>query len=399
MRRRRSPRGQSFAPRSDRRLLQRGVQIAVIPDHFQRQPSLQLVEGQRGVLGGVVVAKLGHVRKRRAREQMRGAHHRADQPLDMAAVVRPRHRAINQSNTMLIAAALERARLELLGVVEMERLGNPGDRPFGGDAQPRQPRLLRQDQMLDGQRHGSRRRRLERDIEPRHHAARHIDRQGQPRSPDGLAMHGVDHEHVDLGMIDLHDFERMARTVFAHDRREARAGGLRSFPVLQEQALILARDPGLYRIPRRRTRAADPAQLAHMPSQRVDARLLARAIEFLDRVVDELVLVGRKPARSLLRPTSPGDERAGDRRSAKLLDQFIKPRPSDAQLSTGLVDCSRLDPSPSRSADVSRRRAPSPRASALHRPRVCQTLFTSRPPRGPPIKAENSAKKTETTLS
>ena len=80
-----------------------------------------------------------------------------------------------------------------------------------------------------------------------------------------------------------------------------------------------------------------------MPSQRVDARLLARAIEFLDRIVDELVLVGRKSARSLLRPTSPGDKRAGDRRSTKLLDQFIKPRPSDAQLSTGLVDCSRLD--------------------------------------------------------
>ena len=161
--------------------------------------------------------------------------------------------------------------------------------------------------------------------------------------PMGSRCTEFDHEHVDLGMIDFHDFERMARTVFAHDRREARAGGLRSFPVLQEQALILARDPGLYRIPGRRTRATDPAQLAHMPSQRVDARLLARAIEFLDRVVDELVLVGRKPARSLLRPTSPGDKRAGDRRSAKLLDQFIKPRPSDAQLPTGLVDCSRLD--------------------------------------------------------
>ena len=176
----------------------------------------------------------------------------------------------------------------------------------------------------------------------------------------------------------MHDFERMARTVFAHDRREARAGGLRSFPVLQEQALILARDPGLYRIPRRRTRAADLAQLAHMPSQRVDARLLPRAIEFLDRVVDELVLFGRKPARALLRPTAPGDERADDRRSAKLLDQFIKPRPSDAQLSTGLVDCSRLDQSFAISGRITAARSVASRQRSSSTSSL-STLFTSRP--------------------
>ena len=74
---------------------------------------------------------------------------------------------------------------------------------------------------------------FERDIEPCHHAARTSIAKVNHGRPMGLRRTEFTDEHVDLGMIDFHDFERMARTVFAHDRREARAGGLRSFPVLQ----------------------------------------------------------------------------------------------------------------------------------------------------------------------
>jgi hypothetical protein len=134
-----------------------------------------------------------------------------------------------------------------------------------------------------------------------------------------------------------------------------------------------------------------------MSSQRVDVRLLPRAIEFLDRVVDELVMCGRKSARSLLRPTSSGDKRADDRRSAKLLDQLIKPRPSDAQLPTGVVDCLRLD-RVLRDQRTFHGRAPCRLAPALFIDLEFVDPFHEPPPRRPPIKAENSAKKTETTL-
>ena len=96
---------------------------------------------------------------------MNGAHHGADQPFDMAAIVRCGGRAVDELYAILLGAALQRAGTEFLGVVEMDRIGKPGDRPLGADAQPGKPCLFWLHAMLDRERDGNRRRCLERQEE------------------------------------------------------------------------------------------------------------------------------------------------------------------------------------------------------------------------------------------
>lgn len=73
-----------------------------------------------------------------------------------------------------------------------------------------------------------------------------------------------------------------------------------------------------------------------MPSQRVHARLLARAVELQNRLADQGVLLRRQPARSFPRTASRGQQRTGDGRFAELLDQRIESRPSDPELPAGV---------------------------------------------------------------
>ena len=65
-------------------------------DDFEREIRLQLSKrhGRRGL--GIEVAALAHVREMRTWKEVDCAHHRADQPLDMAAEARRSRRPVGQ---------------------------------------------------------------------------------------------------------------------------------------------------------------------------------------------------------------------------------------------------------------------------------------------------------------
>ena len=136
------------------------------------------------------IALHADVREGRARQQMDLAHHRADQPLDMAR----RNAAFAPADSRYRSRIPRQPRfnasdLELLGVVEVQPLRHALDRPFvlRCRAPSSQPSFVRA-AWADAQRHRRRRGRLQRQMEARHasRVATSIAMR-QPRPLDRLA--------------------------------------------------------------------------------------------------------------------------------------------------------------------------------------------------------------------
>ena len=107
------------------------MQIAVIDaDNCVGQPSFDLVERHRRAVLGVPVALGAHVREGGPRQEMDLAHHRADQPFDVATVVRRPHRPIVDTDTVLFAAPLQSLgeTVQNLGGLPAISLGGPTGR-------------------------------------------------------------------------------------------------------------------------------------------------------------------------------------------------------------------------------------------------------------------------------
>src|SRR6185437_9248196 len=84
------------------------------------EPTLKLVNRHRRGLLRVQVSLGTHVRECGAGQQMHLTHHRADEPLNMAAVMRGADGSIVDGDPVLLADATQRLGSELLGVVEMQ---------------------------------------------------------------------------------------------------------------------------------------------------------------------------------------------------------------------------------------------------------------------------------------
>ncbi|MEO1959775.1 MAG: hypothetical protein ABGW82_02155, partial [Paracoccus sp. (in: a-proteobacteria)] len=74
---------------------------------------------------------------------MDGAHHGADQPLDMAAIVGSGDRTMDELDAIFLSAPLQGARPEFLGVIEVDGIREPAGRPLRIDAQSGKPHLCR----------------------------------------------------------------------------------------------------------------------------------------------------------------------------------------------------------------------------------------------------------------
>ena len=142
----------SFTPGRDRRDPKRSMANSVITKDLEREPLLQLVERHRRIGQGVVIAARLDVAEGRPGQKMSGTHHRPNQPLDVAAIVRRRNRTVDQGNPKFLRAPLQRARAKLLAVVDMNSFRKPCRRPVAVDAEPGKISLLRQHQALDRQR-------------------------------------------------------------------------------------------------------------------------------------------------------------------------------------------------------------------------------------------------------
>src|SRR3954454_13189661 len=117
-------------PDSDRWPLQHAMDLLMVaPGDLPPDHALQLAQGQGRGLGRVSLAALGKVAPGRARQEMHAAHHGADQPFDMAAVVRCAGQAPKGADAFVPAGADECPRAEVGAVVDVHGLGEPRHRP------------------------------------------------------------------------------------------------------------------------------------------------------------------------------------------------------------------------------------------------------------------------------
>ena len=212
------PLGDRLVPGRPWRQAYPGMPLGVVARDFQRDPALQLVERHRRARPRVIVAAMLDIAERRSRQEMNRAHHRADQALDMAAIVRRGDGPVDKGNPIFLSAPPQSMREKILAVVDVNRVGKSGRRPIRVDVADREPSLLRQRQMLDCQRDGYSRGGLEGEMKSGDHAARDVDRQRQPWPLDGRAIDGIHDDQIHHRMIDLHDLERMVGAILTGDR-------------------------------------------------------------------------------------------------------------------------------------------------------------------------------------
>ena len=189
------------------------MQIAVIDaDYRMGEPALHLVERhRRASSSGSRSPLLAHVREGRAGQQMDLAHHRADQPLDMPAIVRRAHRPIVDAIPYCSQPRFSASEWNSLALSRCSRSG----RPWTGQS-PSTPRAISQPAFgrAAWAMHSATRRRgrrIERQMEARHASRVDIDRERQPRPLDRLPRHAVDHDHIDQRVVDLDQRQRPRR--------------------------------------------------------------------------------------------------------------------------------------------------------------------------------------------
>lgn len=93
------------------------------------KPILKLGQGQDGMLLTVIVTLFGGLGLGGSGQHMNSTHSCADQPFDMATAVFAAKRTILDSNTPIFTGRFEGVAVELLRVVDVDRLRNPGRRP------------------------------------------------------------------------------------------------------------------------------------------------------------------------------------------------------------------------------------------------------------------------------
>ncbi len=131
--------GRGLMPGRQRWNSKRSMPIGVIAHDLERHPPLQLIHRHRRIGGGIVAAALVDVAERRAWQKMDSAHHGADQPFDVTTIVGCGDRTVDEFDAVFLSAAPQGTRPEFLGVVEMNRVRKPGDRPLRIDPQPGEP--------------------------------------------------------------------------------------------------------------------------------------------------------------------------------------------------------------------------------------------------------------------
>jgi hypothetical protein len=146
--------------------------------------------------------------------------------------------------------------------------------------------------------------RIQRDVKAGHHAAVHVDGQRDPRPPDGQALLIVDHDDIEFGVIDLHEVERSFGAVeHPGPRRKLIDRGLAMGPAAQAFPRWNRRNPDANRVCVRRAQLRFAAAPRHFQRRRPHRSLLPREEVLADRLFDDLLNPGIKPA---LAPAAAG---------------------------------------------------------------------------------------------
>lgn len=113
-----------------------------------------------------------------------------------------------QLDAVLGAAKLQRATVELGGVVHVQHLGKSGHRPIDMQIEMGEPVALRQHDAADQQRDSCRVEALHAEEQADDAARGEVDGNRQPRLTHVKTGESVDDEDISLGVVDLYDLER-----------------------------------------------------------------------------------------------------------------------------------------------------------------------------------------------
>src|SRR6185312_4019525 len=211
---------------------------------------------------------------------------RANEPLNMSAVMRRADGSVVDGNPVLLAAAAQRFGSELLGVVEMQA-AHETMRPVCLDLPLAQAPDLRQHGMRETQRHAGRRGRLQGQMEAHHTAGTNVDSECHPRPLDRCAGDAVHDDHVDQGVVDLDERKRPVDLQGSRDRPEAIPRRLAAFAPSRHLVPRLRSHSGGDRLTARGLETDFPTALAKLDLYVGDPRPLPREIDRLNDLIDQ----------------------------------------------------------------------------------------------------------------
>ena len=271
------------------------------------------------------------------------AHHRANQTLNVAAIVRLAGRTPNDVDPFVPTSANEGLAPEICAVVDVNCLRQTGDPPNGVDFALFQPCRLVVNGVEEAEAYRKARRRIHRKVEADDHPREHVDGQRQPRPLQRSAGFLVYDDQIHERVIDLNHLERSRGLVLAGNRgrRFDRSG---VSPFARCQPLFDFVDAGLDGSAIRQRPAMLRETQMNLFDQVGQRRALGLQINLTDRLPDQIVARLDEDERSLPPPPLSWFERLDSRPLTIDRDEPIERRPTDSELQCDLLDIAHLEP-------------------------------------------------------
>ncbi len=188
--------------------------LVVAPGDLPSQCALELTERHRREAPGFVALAGCWIGEGRSWIKMHPPHHRADQALNVPAIMGSAYGPKDQFNALFAARPRKSVAAKISAVVRMHGLRQSGSRPRCVDLALSQPSTF----VIDGVQHTEAerdtRRLVHRQMKSDDHAGEHVDGERQPWSlVHRLPCCFIDRENIDFCVVDLHDFERSRRHI------------------------------------------------------------------------------------------------------------------------------------------------------------------------------------------
>ena len=269
---------------------------------------------------------------------MHRPHHRADQPLDMAAEAGCSWRPVHKIDAVLRAGALESQRVEFGAVVDVNDAGYAPRGPFGLDSPSQEPARLVHHGVGQTKRDRRQRGRLEREMESHRHPRVDVDRERQRRPADREPGDGVDDRHIHLGVVDLHNRQRRGRLQLSWRRQKYRFGLGLAFALTQQFSFIVAGKPATEPTNGRNSQFLTPTIGGDLGPETRHRGTPARCVEIAEMPFDDQEDLGRHRPHAGIGASAARQQHAGPSALAKLLQPPEQRRPPNSESQHRVAD-------------------------------------------------------------
>ena len=174
-------------------------------------------------------------------------------------------------------------------------------------------------------------------MEAGHHAGEHVHGEREPGPPARLAGLLVHDDHVDLGVVDLHDLKRPRGRVAARRGLGRLQHGRIAAPSGPCPQINLGQAP-LDRAPVRRLQALLVATGPHLVRQAGERRLGRLEIELVQRLADHGLALGIEQAQAFRAPLGTWHQGGDGAPGPETPDQAVEAGPAQPELPGHVVD-------------------------------------------------------------